>query len=115
MQRYEEDLGQSPSTFEPVDLKKIATSYSEAELVKLTQMVLGCVVQSENNQQYIERITTLDASSQGVLMHMIQEVMTKTQRDADPTRHRSFSVARYCVFIFLFSSGSQSHRSLASV
>lgn len=71
LQHYKEVLGQSEDTFEPVNLGEIAKKYSEGEIVKLTQMVIGCVVQSENNQEYVERITTLDPMSQGVLMHMI--------------------------------------------
>lgn len=102
LQHYKEVLGQSEDTFEPVNLGEIAKKYSEGEIVKLTQMVIGCVVQSENNQEYVERITTLDPMSQGVLMHMIQEVMAKSQRDADPTRHRSFSVARFSLSWFSY-------------
>ena len=68
-------MSQAPSTFEAIDINSIASEANEDEIVKLTQMVLGCVVQSENNQQYIERITDkLEQSSQGVLMLMIQEV-----------------------------------------
>jgi protein HOOK3 len=75
LQYYEENLGQAASTFDAVDIKAIAANADEGEIIKLTQMVLGCVVQSENNQQYIEKITTLEQSSQGVLMLMIQEVL----------------------------------------
>jgi len=75
LQHYEENLSQAASTFESIDINAIASNANEEEIVKLTQMVLGCVVQSENNQQYIEKITNnLEQSSQGVLMLMIQEV-----------------------------------------
>ena len=81
LQHYEENLSQAPSTFEAIDINSIASEANEDEIVKLTQMVLGCVVQSENNQQYIERITDkLEQSSQGVLMLMIQEVSQREEK-----------------------------------
>jgi len=95
LQHYEENLSQAPSTFEAIDINSIASEANEDEIVKLTQMVLGCVVQSENNQQYIERITDkLEQSSQGVLMLMIQEVSQWEKKKKKKSRQTSKNYSR---------------------
>ena len=55
-------------------MKRIASENDTEEIEKLVQLVLGCVVQCENNQEYIQRITSLSESSQSELMVRIQKV-----------------------------------------
>jgi hypothetical protein len=44
------------------------------EIVFLAKLVLGCAVQSDNKEDFIETITQLDEGMQADLMGVIQEV-----------------------------------------
>ena len=59
-------------------LTAIAKDESVADIVKLVQLVivLCCVVQSEKNELYVQRIQTLDQSVQHALMLAINQVST---------------------------------------
>ena len=52
----------------------LAERTDETELSRLLQLVLGCAVNCEQRQFYIEHIMTMEASVQIVLMNAIQEV-----------------------------------------
>ena len=56
------------------DVTAIAKDGDAGELVKLVQLVLGCLVKNENNQYYIANIMQLGAQAQAVLMNIIGEV-----------------------------------------
>lgn len=77
---YSEVLGQSLIDFRMPDLNLIAENFDETELSRLLQLVLGCAVSCDRKQFYIERIMSLEASVQHVLMNAIQELMIKENR-----------------------------------
>ena len=53
---------------------------------RMLQLILGCAVNCENKQQYIESIMNLEESVQQVLMLAIQE-MIKSAGDSSPVTH----------------------------
>ena len=48
----------------------------EGELGRLLQLILGCAVNCEDKQEYIQRIMSMEESVQVVVMNAIQEVRT---------------------------------------
>ncbi|CAF0860679.1 unnamed protein product [Adineta ricciae] len=77
---YSEVIGQSLTDFQMPDLNMIAESTDETELSRLLQLVLGCAVNCDRKQVYIEHIMLLEESVQHVLMNAIQEIMVKENR-----------------------------------
>ncbi|TPX36316.1 hypothetical protein SmJEL517_g01483 [Synchytrium microbalum] len=72
---YEEVLHHTLPKALDVNLTSIARDQDVDELVKLAQLVLAMVVQSESNQMYIAKMQKLDEVSQQHLMLLIQQVM----------------------------------------
>ena len=70
------------------DVSAIAKGHDHAEIVKLAQLVLGCLLKNENNQYYIANIMQLGATSQQALMTVISDVspfpMRRTHRSRRP-------------------------------
>ncbi len=52
----------------------LAERTDETELSRLLQLVLGCAVNCDRRQFYIEHIMTMEALVQIILMNAIQEV-----------------------------------------
>ena len=52
------------------------------ELGRLLQLILGCAVNCDAKQEYIQRIMALEESVQHVVMTAIQELMTKESPSA---------------------------------
>ena len=50
----------------------------EGELGRLLQLILGCAVNCEDKQEYIQRIMSMEESVQVVVMNAIQEVCFET-------------------------------------
>ncbi|KAM6962900.1 protein Hook homolog 1 [Aplochiton taeniatus] len=74
---YNEVLSQQISDFPRPDLAKVAEHSDQVELGRLLQLILGCAVNCERKQEYIQIIMTLEESVQHVVMTAIQELMSK--------------------------------------
>ena len=74
VKHYEEHLGVDMDQLVAPDVSLIAKARDHTELIKLAQLVLGCLVKNENNQFYIANIMQLGASAQQALMGIIGEV-----------------------------------------
>lgn len=92
LQYYHDVLGKTTNHLEKPDLKRIASEGDIEEVEKLVQIVLGCVVQCENNQQYIQRITDLSESSQSDLMIRIQKIMEQSE-EAEVDKRKSVEIS----------------------
>ncbi|XP_062412252.1 protein Hook homolog 1 [Sardina pilchardus] len=74
---YNEVLAQQISDFPRPDLVRVAEHSDPVELGRLLQLILGCAVNCERKQEYIQVIMTLEESVQHVVMTAIQELMSK--------------------------------------
>ncbi|KAG5275684.1 hypothetical protein AALO_G00123400 [Alosa alosa] len=84
---YNEVLVQQISDFPRPDLVRVAEHSDPVELGRLLQLILGCAVNCERKQEYIQVIMTLEESVQHVVMTAIQELMsreTMTHFGAEP-------------------------------
>lgn len=59
------------------DINAIGEHHNAVELGRLLQLILGCAVNCDAKQEYIQRIMALEESVQHVVMTAIQELMTK--------------------------------------
>ncbi|XP_041357301.1 protein Hook homolog 3-like isoform X2 [Gigantopelta aegis] len=59
------------------DINAIGEHENPAELGRLLQLILGCAVNCEEKQEYIQRIMAMEESVQQMIMKAIQELMTK--------------------------------------
>ncbi|XP_019752520.1 protein Hook homolog 1 [Hippocampus comes] len=75
LEYYNEVLGQGLSDFPLPDVALVAEHSDPAELGRLLQLVLGCAVNCERKQAYIQIIMTLEESVQHVVMAAIQELL----------------------------------------
>ncbi|TPX50257.1 hypothetical protein SeMB42_g01393 [Synchytrium endobioticum] len=76
---YDTVLQQPSSALQVPNLTFIARDQDTTELIKLATIILALVVQSENNQKYIQKMQSLDNVSQQHLMMLIQQVMDRLQ------------------------------------
>ncbi|CAH0480172.1 unnamed protein product [Peronospora belbahrii] len=76
---YTDELGQICHAEEIVDPLLIAKENNVHEVAKLTELLLGCAVQSPNKSEYIHSIMQMDASEQASLMHAIENLMHRFQ------------------------------------
>uniref|UniRef100_A0A674MCX1 Calponin-homology (CH) domain-containing protein n=1 Tax=Takifugu rubripes TaxID=31033 RepID=A0A674MCX1_TAKRU len=70
------------------DVALVAEHAEPTELGRLLQLVLGCAVNCERKQEYIQIIMTLEEAVQHVVMTAIQELMSKesvAQSGAEPS------------------------------
>lgn len=72
-----EILGQQINDFTLPDLNLIGEHSDEAELGRMLQLILGCAVNCEQKQEYIQTIMMMEESVQHVVMTAIQELMSK--------------------------------------
>ncbi|GAA6103097.1 protein Hook homolog 1 isoform X3 [Tachysurus ichikawai] len=84
---YNEVLNQQISGFPMPDVVRVAELSDPVELGRLLQLLLGCAVNCDRKQEYIQIIMTLEESVQHVVMTAIQELMSKesmTQIGTEP-------------------------------
>ncbi|XP_062308162.1 protein Hook homolog 1 [Osmerus eperlanus] len=74
---YSEVLVQEMAEFPQPDLAQVAEHSHVGQLGRLLQLILGCAVNCERKQEYIQIIMTLEESVQHVVMTAIQELMRK--------------------------------------
>uniref|UniRef100_A0A673I6V5 Protein Hook homolog 3-like n=1 Tax=Sinocyclocheilus rhinocerous TaxID=307959 RepID=A0A673I6V5_9TELE len=72
-----EVLGQQINDFTLPDVSLIAEHSDSAELGRMLQLILGCAVNCEQKQEYIQTIMMMEESVQHVVMTAIQELMSK--------------------------------------
>ncbi|XP_011613031.2 protein Hook homolog 1 isoform X2 [Takifugu rubripes] len=85
---YNEVLVQDISHLPLPDVALVAEHAEPTELGRLLQLVLGCAVNCERKQEYIQIIMTLEEAVQHVVMTAIQELMSKesvAQSGAEPS------------------------------
>ncbi|EDO33979.1 predicted protein [Nematostella vectensis] len=73
---YTEVLTMDIAGFPMPDINAIADSADVSELARLLQLILGCAVNCEDKQEYIQVIMQLEETVQHVVMTAIQELMT---------------------------------------
>uniref|UniRef100_K7G533 Hook microtubule tethering protein 3 n=1 Tax=Pelodiscus sinensis TaxID=13735 RepID=K7G533_PELSI len=72
-----EILGQQINDFTLPDVNLIGEHSDVAELGRMLQLILGCAVNCEQKQEYIQTIMMMEESVQHVVMTAIQELMSK--------------------------------------
>ncbi|KAF1606132.1 UNVERIFIED_CONTAM: hypothetical protein FQV15_0018482, partial [Eudyptes pachyrhynchus] len=72
-----EILGQQINDFALPDVNLIGEHSDAAELGRMLQLILGCAVNCEQKQEYIQTIMMMEESVQHVVMTAIQELMSK--------------------------------------
>ncbi|XP_075595065.1 protein Hook homolog 3-like isoform X5 [Balearica regulorum gibbericeps] len=72
-----EILGQQIDDFILPDVNLIGEHSDAAELGRMLQLILGCAVNCEQKQEYIQTIMMMEESVQHVVMTAIQELMSK--------------------------------------
>ncbi|GAA6085815.1 protein Hook homolog 3 isoform X1, partial [Tachysurus ichikawai] len=70
-------LGQQINDFTLPDVNLIGEHSDAAELGRMLQLILGCAVNCEQKQEYIQTIMMMEESVQHVVMTAIQELMSK--------------------------------------
>uniref|UniRef100_A0AAQ5XRN1 Calponin-homology (CH) domain-containing protein n=1 Tax=Amphiprion ocellaris TaxID=80972 RepID=A0AAQ5XRN1_AMPOC len=73
----QEVLGQHINDFTLPDVNLIGEHSDAAELGRMLQLILGCAVNCEQKQEYIQTIMMMEESVQHVVMTAIQELMSK--------------------------------------
>ncbi|XP_063067048.1 protein Hook homolog 3 [Engraulis encrasicolus] len=73
----QEILGQQINDFTLPDVNLIGEHSDAAELGRMLQLILGCAVNCEQKQEYIQTIMVMEESVQHVVMTAIQELMSK--------------------------------------
>ncbi|XP_041741218.1 protein Hook homolog 3 isoform X4 [Coregonus clupeaformis] len=73
----QEVLQQQINDFTLPDISLIGEHSDAAELGRMLQLILGCAVNCEQKQEYIQTIMMLEESVQHVVMTAIQELMSK--------------------------------------
>ncbi|XP_060916794.1 protein Hook homolog 3 isoform X1 [Labrus mixtus] len=73
----QEILGQHINDFTLPDVNLIGEHSDQAELGRMLQLLLGCAVNCEQKQEYIQTIMMMEESVQHVVMTAIQELMSK--------------------------------------
>uniref|UniRef100_A0A5F9DLU3 Protein Hook homolog 3 n=1 Tax=Oryctolagus cuniculus TaxID=9986 RepID=A0A5F9DLU3_RABIT len=72
-----EILGQQINDFTLPDVTLVGEHSDAAELGRMLQLILGCAVNCEQKQEYIQAIMMMEESVQHVVMTAIQELMSK--------------------------------------
>ncbi|XP_071799501.1 protein Hook homolog 3-like isoform X1 [Asterias amurensis] len=81
---YNDVLGQQIRDFKHPDVSKIAERRDLAEMGRLLQLVLGCAVNCEHKEEYINVIMGMEESVQHAVMNAIQELMSKEMPSSEP-------------------------------
>lgn len=72
-----EVIGIQIHDFQMPDVNSIGELSNVSEMSRLLQLILGCAVNCDAKQEYIQRIMSMEESVQHVVMNAIQELMTK--------------------------------------
>lgn len=84
---YSDEIGLNFNDFQMPNLQAVAEQDDAVELGKLLQLILGCAINCENKQFYIQKIMSMEESVQHGVMTAIQNLMDK--EDASHTKRRS--------------------------
>nr|CAD7587699.1 unnamed protein product [Timema genevievae] len=71
---YQDGLNQHFQDFSKPDVNKIGEKCDAAEMGRLLQLILGCAINCNHNQDYIAQIRAMEESVQQVIMQAIQEL-----------------------------------------
>nr|CAD7396008.1 unnamed protein product [Timema poppensis] len=71
---YQDGLNQHFQDFSKPDVNKIGEKCDAAEMGRLLQLILGCAINCNHNQDYITQIRAMEESVQQVIMQAIQEL-----------------------------------------
>lgn len=74
---YEEQIGMRVQETKKPNLKMVVENNNLLEMGRLLQLVLGCAVNCDNKQDYIQAIMGMEESVQHGVMTAIQELMTQ--------------------------------------
>ncbi|RKP03752.1 hypothetical protein CXG81DRAFT_23587 [Caulochytrium protostelioides] len=81
---FEEVLGHDTTYLEAPNFTLMARDQSEDEALKMAQIVVAAIAQSDNNHDFVNHIQTLDASYQAAIMMSIELTMASlTSGDAE--------------------------------
>mmetsp|Transcript_35179 Transcript_35179/g.80236 ORF Transcript_35179/g.80236 Transcript_35179/m.80236 type:complete len:707 (+) Transcript_35179:58-2178(+) len=75
-----------------IDVSALARDGDQAAAVKLAELLLGCAVQCEKKQEYVQNIMGLDSASQAQLMTLIQKILSSAETRSPERRPTSGSV-----------------------
>ena len=81
---YSEVLFQDSNNFIFPDVSKIAEKTDKSELGRMLQLVLGCAVNCEEKEQYIQVIMALESDVQVSVMNSIQELIQGRSTATEP-------------------------------
>uniref|UniRef100_A0AAR2LZJ8 Protein Hook homolog 3 n=1 Tax=Pygocentrus nattereri TaxID=42514 RepID=A0AAR2LZJ8_PYGNA len=93
-----EILGQQINDFTLPDVNLIGEHSDAAELGRMLQLILGCAVNCEQKQEYIQTIMMMEESVQHVVMTAIQEVklLKKTLEELNDALASKEEIAQRC-------------------
>ena len=74
---YEDEIGMRVLETKKPNLKMVVENGNLLEMGRLLQLVLGCAVNCDNKQDYIQAIMAMEESVQHGVMTAIQELMTQ--------------------------------------
>lgn len=74
---YEDEIGMRVQETKKPNLKMVVENCNLLEMGRLLQLVLGCAVNCDNKQDYIQAIMSMEESVQHGVMTAIQELMTQ--------------------------------------
>uniref|UniRef100_A0A4W6DGU2 Protein Hook homolog 3 n=1 Tax=Lates calcarifer TaxID=8187 RepID=A0A4W6DGU2_LATCA len=95
----QEVLGQHINDFTLPDVNLIGEHSDAAELGRMLQLILGCAVNCEQKQEYIQTIMMMEESVQHVVMTAIQEVdyhLKKTVEELNDALATKEEIAQRC-------------------
>uniref|UniRef100_A0A3B5LFH2 Protein Hook homolog 3 n=1 Tax=Xiphophorus couchianus TaxID=32473 RepID=A0A3B5LFH2_9TELE len=92
---YQEVLGQHINDFTLPDVNLIGEHSDAAELGRMLQLILGCAVNCEQKQEYIQTIMVMEESVQHVVMTAIQE-LKKTIEELNDALATKEEIAQRC-------------------
>ncbi|EPQ01597.1 Protein Hook like protein 3 [Myotis brandtii] len=90
-----EILGQQINDFTLPDVNLIGEHSDAAELGRMLQLILGCAVNCEQKQEYIQAIMMMEESVQHVVMTAIQE-LKKTTEELNEALSAKEEIAQRC-------------------
>lgn len=89
---YDEELGMKIQESKKPNLKLIVENTNLIEMGRLLQLVLGCAVNCDNKQDYIQAIMGMEESVQHGVMTAIQELMSQDMPSSS-LEHESVDIA----------------------
>eukprot|EP00124_Ichthyophonus_hoferi_P002824 Ihof_evm4s212 gene=Ihof_evmTU4s212 len=77
MDMYNDELFMDTSTMDVPEANEIAQNGDVVQVIALVKLALGCVINCDNKEVYIQKMASLDVSVQTALMNVIQEIIQK--------------------------------------